>query len=78
MGKLLVEKEVAELLSCSTGLLRKWRAEGRGPKVVKINRMIRYSPDSVRSFVEAHELDPWAPPATQQATGAGLSPGCAR
>jgi hypothetical protein len=38
----MTETEVARKASVSIGALRKWRREGRGPRFLKLGRLIRY------------------------------------
>ncbi|MGN6670654.1 MAG: helix-turn-helix transcriptional regulator [Candidatus Nucleicultricaceae bacterium] len=38
----LTEKQVSELLQISLSTLRKWRVLGKGPKYIKIGRLVRY------------------------------------
>ena len=46
---LLTEKKVAEILCCSTPLLRKWRNLGLGPRYCKIGR---YAATDIEVFVK--------------------------
>jgi predicted DNA-binding transcriptional regulator AlpA len=62
MEQLLDEKQVAQLLSCSVQLLRKWRATSEGPKHIKMGRCVRYALDDVRSFVTAKHGEGGASP----------------
>ena len=48
---LLNEKQVAELLCCTKSALRRWRREGRGPRFVKIGRLVRYRQEDVEDFI---------------------------
>jgi predicted DNA-binding transcriptional regulator AlpA len=36
------ESELARQANISTAVLRKWRREGRGPRFVKLGRLVRY------------------------------------
>lgn len=54
-AELLSEKEVAELLSLSVGLLRKWRYAGQGPPWLKLSRSVRYRRSSLLRWVEQQE-----------------------
>lgn len=51
--KFVTEKEAAELLRVSCGLLRKWRNEGGGPRYVRMGRAIRYPYPGLVEFVES-------------------------
>jgi predicted DNA-binding transcriptional regulator AlpA len=48
---LLDEKEISRILRVSTGTLRAWRCEGRGPRFVKMGQMVRYSRQDVRAWL---------------------------
>lgn len=51
---LLREREVASLLSVSTGWLRKRRCLRLPPDFVKCGKSVRYTRDAIRRFVEAN------------------------
>jgi hypothetical protein len=51
-NELLNEYEAAAMLSCSVAALRRWRLLGRGPRYVKIERLVRYRPEDLRAYVE--------------------------
>lgn len=51
--RLLTEDAVAEQLSCSVALLRKWRSVGGGPAYCRIGRLVRYPADKVQAFIDA-------------------------
>ncbi len=53
---LLNEKQVAQLLCCTTSALRRWRREGRGPRFVKIGRLVRYRQEDVEDFVNQNTV----------------------
>ena len=50
--RLLTDDMVAEQLSCSTALLRKWRRLGIGPKLVRISRLVRYQQSDLDDFIQ--------------------------
>lgn len=52
-SRLLTEDAVAEQLSCSVALVRKWRSLGDGPKVIRIGRLVRYQLSDLLAFIEA-------------------------
>ena len=52
--KMLTEKETAELLNCTPAALRRWRRERRGPKWVKVERLIRYTDKDLAEFLMLH------------------------
>ena len=49
--QMLNEKQAARSLAVSIGALRKWRKDGRGPEFVRLERCIRYSLQSIETFV---------------------------
>lgn len=53
---LLNEGEVAQLLQCTKSALRRWRREGRGPRFVRLGRLIRYSPTDLEEFIEQNSV----------------------
>ncbi len=53
---LLNEGEVAQLLQCTKSALRRWRREGRGPRFVRLGRLIRYSPSDLEEFIEQNSV----------------------
>ena len=52
------EKQVAATLSCTVSALRRWRLEGKGPKLTKIGKLVRYREDWVWDFAEANTVEP--------------------
>ena len=50
----LTETEVAEMLRCTKAALRKWRREGRGPRFIRVGRLIRYRLADVDQFLESN------------------------
>ncbi len=53
LKRLLKEDEVADRLGYSRKALQAWRAQGRGPKFLKIGRSIRYPEDALVEFMES-------------------------
>lgn len=54
-GPLLNERQVASLLQCSVGLVRKWRCYSSGPAFIKLGgRLVRYRPEDVDAFSTEH------------------------
>ena len=53
MTPLLRPEEAAEKLNVSIHTLRLWRELGKGPKVVRMSRAIRYTEEALEEFVEA-------------------------
>jgi hypothetical protein len=60
LGKLLTEKEVAEILVVSLPTLRRWRYRDEGPPWVKLSHLCRYPQDwlqiwlALRRYGAAH------------------------
>jgi len=52
LSSLMTETEVSQALRVSKAALRRWRREHRGPSYLKIERVIRYDPGSVKEFLE--------------------------
>lgn len=48
---LLNEHAVAELLGVSVATVRRWRLTGNGPKFLKLGSLVKYTPDSIASFL---------------------------
>ena len=53
---LLNEKQVAQFLNCTKAALRRWRREDRGPRFVKIGRLVRYRQEDVEDFVNQNTV----------------------
>jgi excisionase family DNA binding protein len=47
----LTEREVAYRLNVSLALLRKWRIQKKGPKFVKVGRLVRYARRDIEAFM---------------------------
>jgi predicted site-specific integrase-resolvase len=45
------EADTARFLDVSVAALRRWRREGRGPKFLRLERCIRYSPEAIEQFL---------------------------
>ncbi len=52
--QILNETEVAEMLRCTKAALRRWRREGRGPRFIRVGRLIRYRLADVEEFLESN------------------------
>jgi hypothetical protein len=55
---LLNEYETAKLLRVSVQLLRKWRANRKGPEHLKLGKCVRYSFADVESFIASLKTMP--------------------
>ena len=53
---LFTEEQVAQFLNCTKSALRRWRREGRGPRFVKIGRLVRYRQEHVEDFVNQNTV----------------------
>ena len=51
MLDLLTEDEVAKNLHVSLAAPRRWRLEGRGPRFVKVNALVRYRPEELEDWL---------------------------
>ena len=51
-NRLHTRKQTAHILGCSEAALRRWEALGVGPVPTRIGRLVRFTPDSIRDFVE--------------------------
>jgi predicted DNA-binding transcriptional regulator AlpA len=59
LDELLNEREAANLLRVSSSTMERWRADGVGPRFVKLSvRAIRYRFSDLRAFVLTHEVPP--------------------
>ena len=50
----MTESELARKASVSVAVLRKWRREGRGPRFLKLGRLIRYLAGDVDIWLHSH------------------------
>jgi hypothetical protein len=51
------EREAARIISCSVGLLRKWRLEHEGPAYCKIGRLVRYRQEDLNAFFDSNRVE---------------------
>jgi excisionase family DNA binding protein len=49
--KLLTEQEAADLLNVNIMTLRRLRYKGKGPKYIKVGRLLRYDPEDLDEFI---------------------------
>ena len=49
----ITETELARRTDVSTAVLRKWRREGKGPRFLKLGRLIRYLVQDVDAWLQA-------------------------
>jgi predicted site-specific integrase-resolvase len=48
------ERTAADLLGISPSTLRRWRRTGRGPRAIKLSRLVRYRPADLQRFLRGH------------------------
>jgi len=58
MGKLLTEKEVAELTALSLSTLRMNRSKGKGIPYLKIGKCVRYRMADLENYLESKKVVP--------------------
>jgi hypothetical protein len=58
LQNLLDEGAAARALGVSPNTLRKWRCIGKGPRYVKVGRLIRYRPSALEAFSDANDVEP--------------------
>jgi predicted DNA-binding transcriptional regulator AlpA len=51
-ARAICESELARQASISTAVLRKWRREGKGPRFVKLGRLVRYLTRDVDAWLD--------------------------
>lgn len=50
--RMMRPKQAAEYLGVACQTLAKWRVTGRGPRFRKLGRIVVYTPDDLRAFVD--------------------------
>ncbi len=53
MEILVTERETARILQVSVQLVRKWRANGPGPRSIKLGMCVRYRPADSEEFISS-------------------------
>jgi hypothetical protein len=56
MTNLVNEREAAEVLGCSVGLLRKWRLFREGPTYCKLGKLVRYQQQELMEFAASRRV----------------------
>jgi len=51
------ESELAQTANVSIAVLRKWRRERKGPRYLKLGRLVRYLARDVDAWLEEHAVD---------------------
>ncbi len=54
IGELVDEPSLAKRLNVSRSTLQSWRYTGRGPRWIKLGRLIRYRVRDIDDYLEAH------------------------
>ena len=49
--KLLTQKEVKEITGLADSTLEQWRLKGKGPKFIKLGRLVRYRLTDVQAYI---------------------------
>lgn len=49
--KLLTQKEVKEITGLADSTLEQWRIKGKGPKFIKLGRLVRYRLSDVQAYI---------------------------
>jgi excisionase family DNA binding protein len=50
--RLWTEQQTADYLQVAVGTLRRWRAEGTGPRALRVGRTVRYRKGDVEDWLE--------------------------
>jgi excisionase family DNA binding protein len=50
--RLWTEQQTADYLNVAVGTLRRWRAEGTGPRALRAGRTVRYRKSDVDEWLE--------------------------
>jgi predicted site-specific integrase-resolvase len=45
------QQTAAAMLGVNASTLRRWHREGKGPKAIKLSRLVRYRPEDLRQFL---------------------------
>lgn len=56
-GHLLNNDETADMLGVSRRTLPVWRVQGRGPKFIKIGKLVRYKREEIDAWMRQHTYD---------------------
>ena len=58
VSELISSKDAAARLGIVGGVLANWRANGRGPRYLKLGRSVYYRPDDIRAWLDSCVVDP--------------------
>jgi len=53
IDKLLNQKEVKEITGLADSTLEQWRLKGKGPKFIKLGRLVRYRLSDVHNYLSS-------------------------
>jgi predicted DNA-binding transcriptional regulator AlpA len=56
-ARAISESELARQANISTAVLRMWRRQGKGPRYVKLGRLVRYLNRDVDVWLNQHAVD---------------------
>lgn len=45
------QQTAAQMLGINTSTLRRWDREGKGPRVIRLSRLVRYRPEDLHRFL---------------------------
>lgn len=49
--KLMTQREVKEITGLADSTLEQWRLKGKGPKFIKLGRLVRYRTSDVQAYI---------------------------
>lgn len=49
--KLMTQREVKEITGLADSTLEQWRLKGKGPKFIKLGRLVRYRTSDVQNYI---------------------------
>lgn len=53
MSKLLSVKEAADYLGVKPATIYDWRTDGKGPRAVKVGRLVKFRETDLNAFIDA-------------------------
>ncbi len=56
MEKYFDDLDAADMIGCSTALIRKWRRNGEGPNYHKIGSIVRFAPVDIQAYMDAQRV----------------------
>lgn len=56
--RFLSEKKAAACMDAHPQTLKRWRAQGRGPKFLRLGGRIRYTPQAIQEYISSCVIDP--------------------